>query len=52
MGSLVLVGRQVIEGADTTLTAMEALEVDKKYRPKEPVYIQRVTIHANPLADQ
>ncbi|KAI9770587.1 MAG: Peptidyl-prolyl cis-trans isomerase cyp10 [Geoglossum simile] len=43
---------RVIEGADTTLTAMEALEVDKKYRPKDPVYITSVTIHANPLADQ
>ncbi|KAI9773993.1 MAG: Peptidyl-prolyl cis-trans isomerase cyp10 [Geoglossum umbratile] len=42
---------KVIEGADTTLAAMEALEVDKKYRPKEPVYIKSVTIHANPLAD-
>ncbi|KAI9862163.1 MAG: Peptidyl-prolyl cis-trans isomerase cyp10 [Trichoglossum hirsutum] len=42
---------RVIEGADTTLSALEALEVDKKYRPKEPVHIKNVTVHANPLAD-
>ncbi|KAH0541312.1 cytochrome P450 monooxygenase 4 [Glutinoglossum americanum] len=43
---------RVIEGADTTLVALEALEGDRKYRPKEPVHIKSVTIHANPLADQ
>ncbi|KAI9672046.1 MAG: Peptidyl-prolyl cis-trans isomerase cyp10 [Trizodia sp. TS-e1964] len=41
---------RVLEGADTTLDAMEALEVDKKYRSKEAVKILRVSIHANPLA--
>jgi len=43
---------RVIEGAHTTLDALEELEVDKKYRPKNRVEIKRVTIHANPLADQ
>lgn len=43
---------KVIEGADTILEALEALEVDKKYRPLERVSIKRVTLHANPLADQ
>ncbi|KAH0569221.1 cytochrome P450 monooxygenase 4 [Trichoglossum hirsutum] len=43
---------KVIDGADTTLATLEALEVDKKYRPKEPVHIKSVTIRANPLADQ
>ncbi len=43
---------RVIEGADTTLDKMEGLEVDKKNRPKERVEIKRITIHANPLADQ
>lgn len=44
-------GVKVIEGADSTLDKLEALEVDKKGRPKAPVKIQNVTIHANPLAD-
>lgn len=34
-----------------TLTKMEAVEVDKKSRPKEEIKIENVTIHANPLAD-
>jgi peptidyl-prolyl cis-trans isomerase-like 3 len=29
---------------------MEGSEVDKKNRPKEEIKIERVTIHANPLA--
>ena len=33
-----------------TLAAMEKVEVDKKNRPKEEIRIERVTIHANPLA--
>lgn len=41
---------KVIDGADSTLDAMEAVEVDKKYRPKDPIRINSVTIHANPLA--
>ncbi|KAI9834165.1 MAG: Peptidyl-prolyl cis-trans isomerase cyp10 [Phylliscum demangeonii] len=41
---------RVLEGIDTTLDAMEAVEVDKKYRPKEPIHIKGVTIHANPIA--
>ncbi|KKA28948.1 hypothetical protein TD95_005142, partial [Thielaviopsis punctulata] len=32
------------------LTRLEGIEVDKKNRPKEAVRIERVTIHANPLA--
>jgi len=36
---------------DTTLNKIEGVEVDKKNRPKVPVRIQRVTIHANPLAE-
>jgi peptidyl-prolyl cis-trans isomerase-like 3 len=34
----------------TTLSKMEVIEVDKKNRPKEEIKIERVTIHANPLA--
>ncbi|KAI0017785.1 cyclophilin-like protein [Xylariomycetidae sp. FL0641] len=33
-----------------TLAKIEAIEVDKKNRPKDKVLIERVTIHANPLA--
>ncbi|KAI5847593.1 cyclophilin-like domain-containing protein [Tricharina praecox] len=42
---------KVIEYADTTLNKIEEVKVDKKNRPKVPVRIQRVTIHANPLAE-
>ncbi|KAI9803364.1 MAG: Peptidyl-prolyl cis-trans isomerase cyp10 [Piccolia ochrophora] len=50
-GKNTIFGR-VLEGADTTLDAMEAVEVDKKYRPKEPFRLKNVIIHANPMADQ
>ena len=33
-----------------TLARIEAVDVDKKNRPLEPVRIERVTVHANPLA--
>ena len=33
-----------------TLTKMEAIEVDKKNRPKEEIKIESITMHANPLA--
>lgn len=44
---------KVIDGAEEggTLERMEAVEVDKKGRPKgEKIIVERVTIHANPLA--
>lgn len=34
----------------TTLAKMEAIEVDRKNRPKQEIRIERITIHANPLA--
>ena len=40
----------VLEGMDV-LDKIEKLEVGKKSRPVEEVRIERVTIHANPLAD-
>ncbi|KAI9679511.1 MAG: Peptidyl-prolyl cis-trans isomerase cyp10 [Caeruleum heppii] len=43
---------RLLQGANTTLDAMEVVEVDKKYRPKDPFRIKTVTIHANPLANQ
>jgi peptidyl-prolyl cis-trans isomerase-like 3 len=33
-----------------TLGKMEGVEVDKKNRPKTEIKIEKVTIHANPLA--
>ena len=43
---------KVLEGIDTTLDAMEEVEVDKKSRPTESIKIESVTMHANPLADE
>lgn len=42
---------KVIDGMDV-LDALESLSVDEKYRPLQTVKIKRVTIHANPLAEQ
>ncbi|KAJ1620672.1 cyclophilin-like domain-containing protein [Pavlovales sp. CCMP2436] len=42
---------RVIDGMDT-LDAMERTPVDDKHRPKSFITLERVTIHANPLADQ
>jgi peptidyl-prolyl cis-trans isomerase-like 3 len=44
---------KVIDGAEEggTLERMEAVEVDKKGRPKgEKIIVEKLTIHANPLA--
>lgn len=44
---------RVIDGAGEgeTLEKIEAIEVDKKFRPKsEKVLLDSITIHANPLA--
>ncbi|CCH40835.1 Peptidyl-prolyl cis-trans isomerase D [Wickerhamomyces ciferrii] len=35
---------------ESTLSKLENVEVDKKKRPKAPIFIKSVTIHANPLA--
>lgn len=40
---------KVIYGMDT-LQAMEAIEVNEKYRPKRDIIIESITIHANPFA--
>lgn len=42
---------QLVDGHDV-LDVLEGLEIDKKNRPVEKVGIERVTIHANPLADE
>lgn len=49
-GKNTVFGRVIGEEGMTNLDKLEALEADKKGRPKEKVTIERVTIHANPLA--
>ncbi|RDA91134.1 hypothetical protein CP533_0438 [Ophiocordyceps camponoti-saundersi (nom. inval.)] len=44
-------GRLIGDEALATLAKIEAVAIDAKNRPKEPFCIDRVTIHANPLAD-
>jgi len=44
----VLIGAE--DGPDATLSKLENLDVDKKKRPKKPILIKNVTIHANPIA--
>ncbi|KAI8371441.1 cyclophilin-like protein [Radiomyces spectabilis] len=43
---------KVIDGADSTLDAIEKVPVDEKYRPIQEVRVRSVTIHANPIADK
>lgn len=43
-------GKVLGEESFETLGRLEKREVDKKSRPKEGVRIERVTVHANPLA--
>lgn len=43
-------GRVIGDDAIETLAHIEAAEVDAKNRPREPIRVERVTIHANPLA--
>ena len=42
---------RLLEGWDV-LDKVEDVPVDKKNRPQEPIKIQTVTMHANPLADE
>jgi len=41
---------KVIDGFDT-LEEIEKVPVDEKHRPLEPIKLNNVTIHANPIAD-
>ncbi|CAG8542559.1 10074_t:CDS:2 [Paraglomus brasilianum] len=43
---------KVIDGAETTLDAIEKVPVDEKNRPIQEIRIKSVTIHANPLAEK
>lgn len=42
---------RVLDGWET-LDTMEAVEVDRKNRPQQPIKIERVQMHANPLANE
>ncbi|KAF7312496.1 Peptidyl-prolyl cis-trans isomerase [Mycena indigotica] len=42
---------KVIDGADSTLDAMERVQVNAKNRPLEEFRLTHVTIHSNPIAD-
>jgi len=42
---------KVIDGVDTTLDAIEREPVDRKNRPIKEVTLEKITIHANPIAD-
>lgn len=50
-GKNTVFGHVLGDGSLATLAKMEAIEVDKKYRPKQEIKIENITIHANPLAD-
>jgi peptidyl-prolyl cis-trans isomerase-like 3 len=50
-GKNTLFGHVLGDDSMATLMKMEAVEVDKKNRPRQEVKIERITIHANPLAD-
>jgi peptidyl-prolyl cis-trans isomerase-like 3 len=43
---------RVIDGADSTLEAIEKAPVDEKYRPRQEIHLRSVTVHANPIADR
>jgi len=47
----VLVGEEGVD-SEGTLRKLEEVKVDKKNRPLERVAIERVVVHANPLADE
>ncbi|SGZ08609.1 BQ5605_C030g10805 [Microbotryum silenes-dioicae] len=43
---------RVIDGVDTTLDAMERVPVNEKMRPTVPIKLERVEVHANPIAEK
>ncbi|EIM90840.1 cyclophilin-like protein [Stereum hirsutum FP-91666 SS1] len=43
---------KVIDGADSTLDAMERVPVNNKNRPLDEIKLTHITIHANPVADE
>lgn len=49
-GKNTVFGRVIGDEGMGVLAKLEELETDKKGRPKEKVLIERVTVHANPIA--
>lgn len=49
-GKYTILGK-VIDGADSTLDAMERVPVNNKNRPLNEIKLTHITIHANPIAD-
>lgn len=49
-GKYTILGK-VIDGADSTLDAMEKVPVNEKNRPLHEIRLSNITIHANPIAD-
>ncbi|KAM0756488.1 cyclophilin-like protein [Meredithblackwellia eburnea MCA 4105] len=43
---------KVIDGVDTTLDSMEKVPVNEKMRPTQEIRLERVEIHANPIAER
>lgn len=41
---------KIIDGFDT-LDKMEEVPIDSKHKPLNEIMIEKVTIHANPIAD-
>lgn len=48
-GKYTIFGR-VIDGADSTLDAMEKVPVNAKSRPLQEIRLEKVTVHANPVS--
>lgn len=42
---------KVIDGADSTLDAIEKVPVNAKNRPLEEIRLKNITVHANPIAE-
>jgi len=49
-GKNTVFGHVLGDSSMTTLAKIEAIAVDKKYRPQQAINIENVTVHANPLA--
>ncbi|TFK36640.1 cyclophilin-like domain-containing protein [Crucibulum laeve] len=49
-GKYTILGK-VIDGADSTLDAIERVPVNNKNRPLNEIRLNHITIHANPIAD-
>jgi len=42
---------RVIDGVDSTLDSMERVPVNEKFRPVHEIKLEKITIHANPIAE-